>query len=232
MISITAISLSDLRNSGVSSVELLKLLPESSHEKLENISSPDSYSRSLLGEALARYSIIRYAGISNADIHFAPGQKGKPFLVGFPDVHFNITHSGEMVACATAGKDVGIDIEHHRKVNFRVAERFFSPGEIEDLLALDEALRQDYFFTLWTIKESFLKAIGSGLTRTLNSFTVIRTPQGYKLNGDKLSETFTVRTYILPGEFHLAICCKDPFLPESVKMVTIREILELLVFSE
>jgi len=232
MIIITAISLSEFMTSGISTGELIKLLPEKSWEKLERITNPDNNARSLLGEVLARYSIGKYAGIPNSDIHFDIADKGKPHIRDYPEIHFNITHSGEMVACAVAGSDIGIDIEHFRKVNFRVAERFFSPPEIQDLLALDETSRQQYFFTLWTIKESFLKAIGSGLTRTLNSFTVVVRNNWYSLSGDDLSESFMVKTYILPGPFHLAVCCRDAFFPGEVQMISMREIIESLVDSE
>ncbi|NVO20625.1 MAG: 4'-phosphopantetheinyl transferase superfamily protein [Bacteroidetes bacterium] len=232
MILITAISLTELRNSEVSATELLKLIPEKSRVKLEKITNPDSNARSLLGELLARYSIIKYSGIGSADIHFGEGEKGKPYMPDHPEIHFNITHSAEMVACAVAGTEIGIDIEHYRKVNFRVAERFFSAAEYEDLFALEESQRQDYFFTLWTLKESFLKAIGSGLTRNLNSFTVVKTSGGYRLEGDDLSASFTVGTYMLPGHYHFAVCSPEQFLPQHVQMVSIPEILELLVFSE
>jgi 4'-phosphopantetheinyl transferase len=232
MVSITAISLTEFRTSGISALELVTLLPENSREKLERISNPDSYARSLLGEVLARYSLSKVSGIGNSDIHFNIAEKGKPHLQDFPDIHFNITHSGQMVACAVAGSDIGIDIEHFRKVNFQLAERFFSPSEITDLLGLDLTARQEYFFTLWTIKESFLKAIGSGLTRNLNSFTVIKTLDGFVLTGDDLSESFSIRTFLLHEKYYLAVCSKESFIPGNVQMVSLREILEMLVDSE
>jgi 4'-phosphopantetheinyl transferase len=228
MITLTAISLSEFRSSGIPAGELKKLLPESSWEKLEKITNTDNNARSLLGELLSRFSISMYSGIKNSEIQIDIADKGKPHLKDHQEVHFNITHSGEMVACAVDSSDIGIDIEHFRKVNFRVAERFFSPSEIQDLLALDETLRQEYFFTLWTIKESFLKAIGSGLTRTLNSFSVVNTNEGYSLKGDELSESFHIKTYTLPGPFHLAVCSRDISFPQGVQLISMREIFEIL----
>jgi 4'-phosphopantetheinyl transferase len=226
---ITSITIAELRTSGIQAAELLRLLPGSSREKLERIMNPDSYGRSLLGEILARYTISRFAGLGNTDIHFNIAEKGKPHLKDFPGIHFNITHSGDMVACAASCLEIGIDIELFRKVNFRVAERFFSPPEIGDLLALDEAARMDYFFTLWTIKESFLKAIGSGLTRNLNSFTVVRAKDGFILDGDELSRSYFLKTFQLPGQYHLAVCSKEQAFPDEVQIVSIEEIVKLLV---
>jgi 4'-phosphopantetheinyl transferase len=232
MINITAITLSELRASGITSGELLKYLPETSKTILAGKSNTDNRDRSLLGELLARYSVNRFAGIENTEIEFSIADKGKPHLMDLPGVHFNISHSGDVVVCAVAGSDIGIDVEHYRKVNFRVAERFFSPMELSDLLSLEESEKQEYFFTLWTIKESFLKAIGSGLTRTLNSFTVVRKEEGFSLTGDVSAESFSVKTYNLPGNYHLAVCCTEPFFPAGVQMLTTIEIMRSLAYLE
>lgn len=228
MITIQAAGIEELKEGPPNLAELLQLLPESSVGKLRLITNPDSYLRSLLGEILARYALIAYTGVQNRDLHFETAEKGKPYLKGIQSVHFNITHSGNRVACAVSSSEVGIDIEHHRRVNFNVAERFFSPAEFRDLMEMEENARQEYFFRLWTIKESYLKAIGSGLTRTLNSFTVVGCRQGFALEGDESSAGYAVQTYTLPGPYYLAACSREAVFPESVSMVSLSEILNAL----
>jgi len=229
MLTINTISLSQLRSSGITTEELLRYLPESGRARLLQITNVDNRDRSLLGELLARYSICRFAGIDNPTISFQYAEKGKPHLTGHPGIHFNISHSGDRVACACSGSDVGIDIEHFRKVNFRVAERFFSPSELKDLLKLEITDREEYFFTLWTIKESFLKAIGSGLTRNLNSFTVTRNAEGYSLLGDELAESFSIATYQLDNRYHLAVCSREPVFPAGVNLLLPSEMIHGLL---
>lgn len=227
MIHLTSITLQNLRESGSEKSILDQLLPLESRDRLREKSNADNHDRSLLGELLARYSLKRYKGIADVRKPFIIGSKGKPHLDGISDIHFNISHSGGMIVCAVASSSIGVDVEHDRKINFRVAERFFSSSEINDLFSLPEADRQAYFFQLWTIKESFLKTIGSGLTRTLNSFTVIRTDHGFSLAGDQVSETLNVKTYQIPG-YYLAVCNESQDFPQSIKTVSIKEIVNLL----
>jgi hypothetical protein len=86
-------------------------------------------------------------------------------------LHFNISHSGELVALAIAHEPVGIDIEEIRVTRdlHRIARRFFSAEEAERVDA-----DADQFFRIWTAKEAVVKAIGSGVFDHLQSFTVPR----------------------------------------------------------
>ena len=121
MITITAITLSALHESGVDYEVLLQYLTGSSRDKLNQITNPESRDRSLLGELLTRYGISRYFCIPNQDIEFSYLDKGKPHLPGHPGIHFNMSHSSQVICCALAGSEIGVDVEHHRKVNFRVS---------------------------------------------------------------------------------------------------------------
>jgi 4'-phosphopantetheinyl transferase len=95
---------------------------------------------------------------------------------------FNLTHTAGLVACAVAKDselDLGIDAEMvtRRADPIRLAERYFSPAEIADLERTTGAERDVRFTELWTLKESFIKATGDGLSRPLDTF-------GFDLPGD------------------------------------------------
>jgi len=226
---ITAITLDDLQASGIREEELIMFLPESSRKRLSSFLNKDSLKRSLLGELLSRYSIYLFSGQDIGMTDYLMGKKGKPFLNGNDGIHFNISHSGKLIVCAVAESDVGVDVEEKRKVNLSVAERFFSPGELEDLFKLDDPERMDYFFKLWTLKESFLKAIGSGLTRTLNSFTVRKSGNEFQLTGDDKAAAFRIKSYVIKEENYLAVCCIDPLFPEAIRWVGINELADYFV---
>jgi 4'-phosphopantetheinyl transferase len=232
MIHISVSSIAEIQSAGFERESLLLYLPQKSRQRLSLITNPESFDRSLLGELLTRYCIVRYALIPYEQIDFSYGEKGKPLLPQFPNVFFNMSHSAQMVACAMAETEIGIDVEHFRNVNFRVAERFFSAAEIADLLALHETERNNYFFTLWTIKESFLKAIGSGLTKSLNSFTVRKSGENYCLSGDGIADQYSIKTYLLDDHYFLASCCKEPFFPAKAEKTGIMEIVEFLAYLE
>jgi 4'-phosphopantetheinyl transferase len=104
-------------------------------------------------------------------LSFSYGAEGKPALAGGPA--FNLSHSGGWAALAvTEEVRMGVDIEAHRPVEAAVAERFFSPAERALLAPLQGAAWQQGFFRCWTRKEAFLKALGRGLRRPLDSFDV------------------------------------------------------------
>ena len=128
--------------------------------------------RRLLGEALVRFALKKYWNLTSEDYRIDRGEKGKPFIVGVENVFFNISHSGDYVVCAVSDREIGIDIEKRAKARMEVAGRFFHGEEVAQLQMLEEDKQDQLFFNYWSVKESFLKYIGTGLTRPLNSFIV------------------------------------------------------------
>lgn len=114
------------------------------------------------GELLRRIALGEYGGaeLSDADVLREPGVK--PRLPAFTDVHFNISHSGSMVVCCVDTHPVGVDVEQHRPVDPGLPAACLVPSELEWLRRGHD--RPHRFYTLWTVKESLLKAIGAGLS--------------------------------------------------------------------
>lgn len=101
------------------------------------------------------------------------GPYGKPYIKDSP-VHFNLSHSGSYAACVVSEVECGCDIEKITKADMRVAERFFCPDERAYLRAAEsEGERDMRFFRLWTLRESFIKATGRGMSLPLNSFAIL-----------------------------------------------------------
>lgn len=99
-------------------------------------------------------------------------ERGKPYLPHHPELKFNLSHSHELAICALATTEVGIDLEWtERSVDYLgVARRFFSPEEFAKLERAED--QRQAFFNGWTRKEAYIKAIGDGLSRPLDSFGV------------------------------------------------------------
>jgi 4'-phosphopantetheinyl transferase len=83
-------------------------------------------------------------------------------------LHFNITHSGDLVLMAVSdARPVGVDVERRRAVS-RVSAleaRWLTTAERSDYhrlrgLGLDES---DAFLRIWSLKEARLKALGVGI---------------------------------------------------------------------
>lgn len=89
------------------------------------------------------------------------GQGGKPYFENYP-FYFNLSHSGDYVACALSEREVGIDLQEHRGAAFeRVAKRYFSPAEVFALMQAQD--RAAFFFRLWARKEAYGKLSGKGI---------------------------------------------------------------------
>ena len=110
--------------------------------------------------------------MSFGSYRFARGEKGKPFVADREDVFFNISHSGVYVVCAVSDGEIGVDIEKRSKARMEVAGRFFHVREVRELEVASGVEQDKLFYDFWSVKESFLKYTGTGLTRPLNSFVV------------------------------------------------------------
>ena len=103
-----------------------------SQEKRERISrfrhKKDAVN-TLMGEVLARHMISACSGLPAARLEIEPDPHGKPVPVNAPGVHFNISHSGDLVVCAVSSHPVGVDIELVRSANPGIAKRFFREDE-------------------------------------------------------------------------------------------------------
>jgi 4'-phosphopantetheinyl transferase len=110
---------------------------------------------------------------------FVPAPGGRPRLdaaAGLPGLSFSLTHTRGLAACAVAPGhlQVGLDAEHLDRPTpgEEIARAYFAPVEVAALLALPPAERAEAFFALWTAKEAYLKAIGTGLALPLDRFAV------------------------------------------------------------
>ena len=125
-----------------------------------------------------RELLASYLDCAPACVRVSSTLFGKPFVDGC-DLEFNISRSHNVALYAIArGMAVGCDIER-RDPHFaadRIAEQFFSPGEVRALRALPPAQQVEGFFNCWTRKEAFVKARGCGLSLALDRFDVSLVP--------------------------------------------------------
>jgi 4'-phosphopantetheinyl transferase len=136
----------------------------------------DDRRRFLTGRALARSVLGDYLGCPPTEISLAVTAFGKPYLCrdGGPDLRFNLSHSGSLVALAVGIRDeVGIDVEADPPGNAdELVSIVLSGPERQAYQELPPPLRPAAFLRCWTRKEALLKACGAGLSYDPRTLTV------------------------------------------------------------
>lgn len=161
----------------VDGVQALRgFLAEDEIERADRFHQETDRTRFIIGRGLLKCLLARYLNVRPNEIRFQYNPWGKPYLS--PEIHpsapmFNFSHSQDLALCALSrDRMVGVDIEHVRPMAEYpdIAERFFSTQEIDAIAARPEPMRQRAFFSCWTQKEAFVKALGQGLSIPLNRF--------------------------------------------------------------
>ncbi|QEG01706.1 4'-phosphopantetheinyl transferase psf-1 [Stieleria maiorica] len=114
--------------------------------------------------------------VAPQEIRFGIGRHGKPQVERPAEamVPFNIAHTDGLVLCGVADPPVdlvGVDVESiHRRTSNELAQRYFAAPEVQFLESQPIDRQQYFFLRIWTLKEAFIKAIGTGLYTPLSDF--------------------------------------------------------------
>jgi 4'-phosphopantetheinyl transferase len=132
----------------------------------------------LLTRALVRSTLSRYAPVPPEAWTFRENEYGRPEIAieEHAWLRFNLSNTRGLVAIAVANdREVGIDVEDTERhgQTVEIAESFFSPREVAALRALPASRQRDRFFDYWTLKESYIKARGMGLSIPLDQFSFL-----------------------------------------------------------
>jgi 4'-phosphopantetheinyl transferase len=138
--------------------------------------------RFVAGRGIQRQVLARYLGADPAALRYRLAEHGKPSLDhphADSGVRFNVSNSGDgLLVAVSLGRELGVDLEAVLPVSDRdaVARRFFSAPENEVYDTIAHDARDLAFFTCWTRKEAYIKALGEGLTMPLDCFDVTLRP--------------------------------------------------------
>ncbi|EFG64478.1 4'-phosphopantetheinyl transferase family protein [Streptomyces sp. SPB074] len=155
--------------------------------------------RHLGARLLVRHALSAHDGRPPHRWHFTAGPWGRPELPP-PDqgLRFNLSHTDGLLACVvTPAGGCGVDVEGvpARPDALTHLPPHLAPAERAALDALDGPARAVRLAELWVLKEAYLKALGTGLTRPLS--------------------TFTFRDRGAPGPGAAPLAVDDPLLPAA-----------------
>ena len=133
----------------------------------------------LIARALLRSVLSCYVKKVPKEWQFSKNQYGRLEIErdnDIPPFRFNLSHTDGLIACGmTLEHDVGIDVEdtERKGINLDIAGRFFSTLEIKALRSMPDHEKKGRFLDYWTLKESYIKACGRGLSAGMDQFSFL-----------------------------------------------------------
>nr|WP_294998043.1 4'-phosphopantetheinyl transferase superfamily protein [uncultured Methanobrevibacter sp.] len=128
---------------------------------------------------------------------------GKAYISNYENIHFNMSHSGKIVACSISDFKVGVDVEYNDPtIDLDIAKNYFYNSEYESIMNSNNP--SDEFFNYWVLKESYMKYTGLGFNLELDSFEIVIDDE-ITLKNDKNNLKFNLFDI---GDYKLAVCSK------------------------
>jgi 4'-phosphopantetheinyl transferase len=121
-----------------------------------------------------RTILSKYLVHKPGEITISISEDGKPFLVE-GNINFNLSHSEDLMICGiTSGARIGVDIQHIYPVENldRIIPKILTPAEIKLIENSPQKDKNELFLTIWTAKEAFLKALGSGFNSPVYNINI------------------------------------------------------------
>ncbi|WP_406531742.1 4'-phosphopantetheinyl transferase family protein [Methanobrevibacter sp.] len=143
------------------------------------------------------------------DLSFKYGKYEKAYLANHDNIYFNISHSGEYVACGISNEEIGVDVEQiDETIDLNIAKNYFFNEEYKDIITSKNPHIE--FFNYWVLKESYMKYTGLGFNLNLDEFCILKSDE-IKLKNDENNVKFSlfdIENYKLAcaGKYKLKKC--------------------------
>lgn len=207
--------------------EWLHYISEEKQQLVLGLRDPQYLAQVLVGDLLIRCLAVQHLNVSNSSLHFQYKEGGKPFLEApYSDFHFNLAHSEEWVVCAVDKQPVGIDVQLMEPIDLNLAKNVLAPYAYRYYLSLPHEKRPDYFYDLWTLRESYLKLVGKGMTE-INSAAEFHSAQVDTPDTANHQKVYYQR-HNLGSDYKVATCTNQPDISAQIEIITLEQILKTL----
>lgn len=181
-----------------------QMMDEERRRKTESLKMVADKKRSLASGYL-QYQMCKKLGIQNPKYGYS--ENGKPYLEGYDNISFNISHSGEYAVLVyhESPNPIGIDIQQIRTLHEGMKKRILHEKEqIPANLTSEEEIV--YLNRIWSIKESYVKMTGDGLAL---DFRKIRIDfKNGKIMAEDRNTAYFQEYHQLPG-YAMAVCMTE-----------------------
>ncbi len=201
------------------------LLDRDRQRKVLSLKNRKAIEQSIYAGLLLRHAFLE-AGYGTKEWHeveIEKGLYGKPYIKGYNDFQYSLSHSGEWIVCAVDEMPVGADIQEMKSWKMQLAKRFYDVDEYDRLLAIKEYdldRRTKEFYSIWTAKESVVKLSGRGIGAGIGGYV---TAQDYSRVYDVNDmQMINIRLYDELEGYMTCVCSRTGNFPEKLSIIDIR----------
>jgi 4'-phosphopantetheinyl transferase len=185
----------------------------------------------LISHRLLRKTLSGYLDTDAASIRYCYGEHGKPHLdtPGQQGLHFNLSHSGDRILVAICTDcEIGVDIEliQERSNPLQLSRHFMSAEETSKLAGLtDPDAQREFFFTLWTRKEAYIKCLGKGFFHAINETDMNELAAGIHVPSCEAHRAYRVIDLDIAGDYKAAVAVRiaDNGLSGPIKIKVVEQ---------
>lgn len=196
--------------------DILPLLSASVQKKVLKHQRNEDQWRVIFSDLFTRKILADELHVNKNSLRIETNAHGKPFLEGNTR-YFNLSHAGKMIVLATDDHPLGIDVEYVQPLDdLENLISWFSDEEKKFFLSMSSEKRLECFYELWTLKESYLKALGKGLDCPLQSFSlkISKEKEVVLSKRDDSNIEWHFKQYIFQDHYKCAICAQHRHFPE------------------
>lgn len=196
----------------------LQSVSESRREKAKRFYFIEDSFRSVCAEMLLRYAYHLNVG-KKESFKIIYNEYGKPYVEGDDSFFFNVSHSGDWVVLAYHQAEIGVDVEKIQKRIVGIEEACFCQEELEYIHEEGGIKKEDRIIEIWTLKESYVKYIGTGLSTDMKSFCVHVNTGVVEDVKSGLKSKARVKSWKLDDDYYLALCYQEADIEmEKIRM--------------
>ncbi len=206
MLVINCINITDINNDNY---QLLRnAVSEERRIRADRFHFINDSKRSVCAELLLQYSLFQAVGrlVKRVIVY---NEFGKPFMNHMYGFSYNLSHSGKWVAIAYGSTEVGIDIEEIQTGKEDIADKLFTEEEKSFIYTVTGKERTKRFTQIWTLKESYIKYLGTGLSTRLNSFSVNALDGVVTNQNGKIQKKLRLKSYLFDTDYYLSVCSME-----------------------
>lgn len=183
----------------------------------------DAY-RSVCAEMLLQYSFCE-TGNQFVESNLVYNRYGKP-AIKEGEIFFNLSHSGDWVVLAYGVAEVGVDIEKIQPGRERILDSILTEEERDYIYSADKLEKSRRFTQIWTLKESYIKYLGTGFSTDMKTFSIDALENVVKNSNGKFMEHIYIKSFLYAQDYYLSICSDEAIF--VIKEVRIEDLMEIV----